>query len=253
MSRQYVPLIERLAACTASGALRRDLLGQIGHSRVELPGGIDRIDQADAQRLVGVDAAGRVDQLLGQADPDRARQPLGAAHVGHDAEPDLGDGEDRALGGEADVAAERQLEAAADADALERGDDRHAAGLEPAEALLQMREMPADGGERRAGEPSSPSAESVEPALTSSPAQKAPPAPVRTATRASGARSMAAAASPMASHISTSSAFSRSGLLSVMVATGALISSWTLSVMAVALAVERADHRGSRGSFWFGR
>jgi hypothetical protein len=35
----------------------------------------------------------------------------------------------------------------------------------------------------------------------------------------------------MPSHISTSSAFSRSGLLSVMEATGALISTCTLSVM----------------------
>src|SRR3990172_1018464 len=63
------------------------------------------------------------------------------------------------------------------------------------------------------GEASRPSWLRVEPALTS------------------GAASTARQASPMPSHISKSSALSRSGLLSVMVATGALISTCTLSVI----------------------
>src|SRR5262245_53352964 len=83
----------------------------------------------------------------------------------------------------------------------------------------------------------------VEPALRSSPAQNAPPAPVSTATRTSFARSTWPAASARASHISTSSAFSRSGLLSVIVATGALMSTCTLS-MAVLSAVEGLDEGG---------
>ena len=41
---------------------------------------------------------------------------------------------------------------------------------------------------------------SVEPAFTSSPAQKQPPAPIRTATRTSGALSTTAQASPMPIH-----------------------------------------------------
>ncbi len=73
---------------------------------------------------------------------------------------------------------------------------------------------------------------SVEPALTSSPAQKQPPAPISTATRTSGAASTARQASPMPCHISLSSAFRRSGLFSVMVATSPLISTCTLSVIA---------------------
>src|SRR3990172_642358 len=81
------------------------------------------------------------------------------------------------------------------------------------------------------GEASRPSWLRVEPALTSRPAQKQPPAPIRTATLTSGAASTARQASPMPSHISKSSALSRSGLLSVMVATGALISTCTLSVI----------------------
>ena len=63
---------------------------------------------------------------------------------------------------------------------------------------------------------------SVEPALTSRPAQKHPPAPISTATRTSGAASTSRHASPMPCHISLSSALSRSGLLSVMVADVAL-------------------------------
>ena len=72
---------------------------------------------------------------------------------------------------------------------------------------------------------------SVEPAFTSSPAQKQPPAPISTATRTSGAASTTRQASPMPCHISLSSAFRRSGLWSVMVATSPLISTCTLSVM----------------------
>src|SRR5262245_51566081 len=97
-------------------------------------------------------------------------------------------------------------------------------------------------GTARAGESSLPRLDSVGPALTSSPAQNAPPAPRRTATLMSSARSTASAAEASPSHISTSSALSRSGLLSVIVATGALRSTCTLSVMV--LPVERADHGG---------
>src|SRR6185503_1868390 len=65
----------------------------------------------------------------------------------------------------------------------------------------------------------------------SRPAQKQPPAPIRIATRTSGAASTARQASPMPCHISLSSAFRRSGLFSMMVATSPLISTCTLSVI----------------------
>src|SRR5499433_240867 len=92
-----------------------------------------------------------------------------------------------------------------------------------------------------AGEPSS-RRPSVEPALTSRPAQKAPPAPSRTTARTPGAASTATAASRMPSHTSTSTALSRSGLLSVMVATGALISTSTLLVMSLLLYAPPSFH-----------
>src|SRR5712691_2358853 len=72
---------------------------------------------------------------------------------------------------------------------------------------------------------------SVDPALTSRPEQKAPPAPWRMTTRTPGAPSTASAASRIPSQTSRSRAFSRSGLFSVMVATGVLISTCTLLVI----------------------
>src|SRR5262245_34044994 len=125
-------------------SVRGDLRSQFGRPRSELARGIDVIDEADAERLRGVEAAGRVDQLLGHADADGARQTLGAAHVGDDAELDLRDGEDRALGGEADVAAECQLHARPDAPAPNGRDHRHADPLEAREAFLEVREVLAD-------------------------------------------------------------------------------------------------------------
>src|SRR3990172_3499665 len=62
--------------------------------------------------------------------------------------------------------------------------------------------------------------------------------------RTPGAPSTASAASRMPSHTSMSRAFSRSGLFSVMVATGALISTCTLLVIDSLLTIELLDQRG---------
>src|SRR5262244_2932569 len=51
-------------------SVRGDLGSQFGRPRSELARGIDVIDEADAERLRRVKAAGRVDQLLGHADAD---------------------------------------------------------------------------------------------------------------------------------------------------------------------------------------
>src|SRR5262249_57589670 len=74
------------------------------------------------------------------------------------------------------------------------------------------------------------------------PAQKDPAAPVRIATGTSGVASTRQQASAMPSHISKSSPLRRSGLLSVIVASGALISTWTVSV--TVSSVELADGGG---------
>ena len=88
-------------------------------------------------------------------------------------------------------------------------------------------------GSTAAGDASAPSRDIVDPAFTSRPAQKHPPAPIRITARTSEAASTSRHASAMPSHISTSRALSRSGLLSVMVPTGPLTSTCTFSVIAI--------------------
>jgi hypothetical protein len=64
----------------------------------------------------------------------------------------FGEGEERALGGDADIAAERELHARAHAHPRDGRDHRHAHTLEAGEAFLEMAQMGADlrdGGARR--------------------------------------------------------------------------------------------------------
>jgi hypothetical protein len=72
-----------------------------------------------------------VDQLHRPRLADRARQPLGAARSGEHPERDLRQPELRVLGGDDHVAGERQLEAAAEDPARDRGDQRGLDGVEP--------------------------------------------------------------------------------------------------------------------------
>ena len=67
---------------------------------------------------------------------DEARQPLRAAAAGDQAELDLGLPELGVLRRDPDVAGHRQLEPAAQAVAVDRGDDRCAAGVHPRGQLL---------------------------------------------------------------------------------------------------------------------
>ena len=64
------------------------------------------------------------DQLLRAAEADDRGQPRGAADVGDDPELDLGQAELRVLGGDPQVAAERDLQRAAEAGAVDLADDR---------------------------------------------------------------------------------------------------------------------------------
>src|SRR2546422_898114 len=105
---------------------------------------------------------------------------------------------------------------------------------------------------RGSAAPAEPSraAPSVEPALTSRPEQKAPPAPWRMTTRTPGALSTASAASRIPSQTSRSRAFSLSGLFSVMVATGALISTCTLLVIYSSSHPSPLEGRGQGEGCW---
>ena len=93
------------------------------------------VDQADRERLVGLHEPAGEDQVLGLAGPDQPGQPLGAAGAGDDAEQDLGLAQHRVVGRDPDVGAQRELAAAAERVAGDRGDDR-------------LRD-PRHGGERR--------------------------------------------------------------------------------------------------------
>ena len=64
------------------------------------------------------------DDVLGARRTDQARQPLRAAAAGDDAEQDLGLAELGVVGGDAEVARERELAPAAERVAVDRGDHR---------------------------------------------------------------------------------------------------------------------------------
>ena len=71
--------------------------------------------------------------------PTDGRQPLGAAESGHAADPRLGQPELAAVGGDDQVAGEHQLEAAAEGEPVDCGDDRHD----------RRRDAPSSSGVRR--------------------------------------------------------------------------------------------------------
>ena len=81
-------------------------------------------DQADRVRLVRVDRAAGEDQVQRAAGADDPRQPLRAAVDQRDAPAALGAAERGGGGGDAQVAPERELEAAGEAVAADRGDRR---------------------------------------------------------------------------------------------------------------------------------
>ena len=80
------------------------------------------VGEADADRLVDLDLAAREAQLLGPARPDEAGQALRPAAAGDDPEQDLGLPEDGPRPGDAVVAGQRQLAAAAERVAGDGGD-----------------------------------------------------------------------------------------------------------------------------------
>ncbi len=104
----------------------RRLLGDLGGGLVraleELGPLDDEVDQADAQRLVGVDHVAGEDQLLGLGDADTADQPLGTAEARDHAQADLGLAELGAARGVDEVTRQRQLAAAAEGEAVDRRD-----------------------------------------------------------------------------------------------------------------------------------
>jgi hypothetical protein len=116
--RISVSLSTRIAPLRQGGDLVRELDG----AAERVVG--DLVDEADAQRLLGVDGAAGDDELhrLGEADDER--QADGEAVAGDDVPPPLQRAEDRARRRDADVGEQRRLEPRGDGPAVHRGDHR---------------------------------------------------------------------------------------------------------------------------------
>src|SRR5438045_5190927 len=84
----------------------------------------DRVHEAHPQRLLRVDHPAREDQLLRNPEAADPREALRSAPAGDDPEVDLGLAEARLARRVADVAAERELAAAAERETVDRGDRR---------------------------------------------------------------------------------------------------------------------------------
>ena len=100
------------------------------HRRLELGGGHHAVDQADPQRLVRGQQAGRVQKILGPRGADEVDQALDLAQAVGEADPGRCDAQPRVGGGKSQVAGHRQPAPAADAVAGDLGDGRL---LEPRE------------------------------------------------------------------------------------------------------------------------
>ena len=155
--RREVLATSRRRCCARTGRRRRRSGASILRSRTRGSGRASATSAANASapssRSPSIDA---VEQLLARhlreqlalhrlaaddhvqrgLDADHARQALRAAGARQEAELHLGQRDLRARRGDAVVAAERELEAAAHADAVDRGDDRLGARLERARSRV---------------------------------------------------------------------------------------------------------------------
>ena len=84
----------------------------------------DPLDEAPVVRGLRADEVAAEIEQVGAAEPDEPRQPLRAAAAGDEPELDLGLAQLRVVGADPHVAAHRELESAAEAEAVDRGDER---------------------------------------------------------------------------------------------------------------------------------
>ena len=149
--------------------------------RASSAAGQDVEDEADRHRLRGVDRVAGEDHLGARMTPDAAREPLGAAEAGDDPEVHLGLAEPGLLARVDEVAGERELAAAAEREAVHRGDgrDRQRARAARGTPCARLREA-------RAPRPGA----IADISAMSAPATNAfSPAPVRTSARIAGSAS----------------------------------------------------------------
>src|SRR6266516_649986 len=97
---------------------------------------VDAVDETEPERLLRVDRPAGQDQLLRHSQTTDAREPLRAAPARNDPEIDLGLAEPRRRSGVPKIAGERELAAAPEREAVDRGDRRLRHRLEQAPALV---------------------------------------------------------------------------------------------------------------------
>src|SRR6187551_768235 len=110
-------------------ALLRQLVGQLHRGGHQLGRVVDLVHEAPVVCLLGLDCASGEDDLLRKAEPDDARQALAPAPARDDPEIDLRLAKPCLPRGDADVAGEGELAAAAERIAVDRGDGRLGNGL----------------------------------------------------------------------------------------------------------------------------
>ena len=191
---------------------RGDLLG--GLERAPGSPAVDDVgDEADPQRLLGVDPAPGEHQLVRARGADQAGQQPARAHVAvRDADVDEGRAEHRLGLGVADVAAERQREAEAGGRAVDGRDHRlrQRAQLEDERRHVLLVGRGGRGARRCRRSPAPRRSRAGR-----GPRRTPRPAPVRTTARQERSAAIARSSSCSASHSSEVIAFSCSGRFSV--------------------------------------
>ena len=109
---------------STSGCSCRSVSAQRSAAASASPGRHHLIDEAEFQTLPRRDVPAGQDHAHGPLQPDLARQPVQATGQRRQADARLGQREGRVLGGNDEVAGQRDLEAAAHGDAVDGGDDR---------------------------------------------------------------------------------------------------------------------------------
>ena len=127
-----------LAGANGDGGVLGDGGGQLLRGGHQLLQGINGIHQADAQSLVSLDILGGIDKLLCHAGAHQTGQALGAAEAGGDAQARLGLAKDGGIGANTNVTAHAQLTAAAQSEAVDRGDGGNGQGLQLAEYIVTL-------------------------------------------------------------------------------------------------------------------
>ena len=145
------PEVERAVVGGVEDALRHrererrvpgQLLDEAPDGSVELVGGHDRADEPERERLLGEHPPAAHDDVLRPAEADQAREPLRPARARDHPDRHLGEAELDVVGGEPEVAGERELEPDAEDVPLEPRDHRLRAALGRGDVPRELRDLP---------------------------------------------------------------------------------------------------------------